>query len=68
MCGRPCKSAILPTDYKVICEHYDERNCTEFGDCAVTPKSCKIDSEKPPSCYVLWTKDERTGKGWTLIT
>uniref|UniRef100_A0A1I8MWT9 Serine/threonine-protein kinase receptor n=1 Tax=Musca domestica TaxID=7370 RepID=A0A1I8MWT9_MUSDO len=62
ICVPSASSSILPPEYKVLCEHYDENNCTTNGDCAVRTEQCKIDSEKPPSCYVLWSKNNRTGE------
>ncbi|XP_023293236.2 activin receptor type-2A [Lucilia cuprina] len=56
------ESAILPPDHNVDCEHYDEKECMTRGDCATKIEHCKFDSDKPPSCYVLWSRDEMTGE------
>lgn len=62
------ESAILPPDHNVDCEHYDEKQCQSRGDCAIKIEHCKFDSDKPPSCYVLWSRDEITGKIQPIYT
>lgn len=55
------QAAVLPDGHRIDCEHFDERNCTTEGDCAIKVEHCKVESEKTSSCYVLWTIDRDTG-------
>ncbi|XP_036234301.1 activin receptor type-2B isoform X1 [Bactrocera oleae] len=56
------QAAVLPDGHRIDCEHFDERNCTTEGDCAIKVEHCKVESEKTSSCYVLWTIDRDTGE------
>lgn len=55
------QAAVLPDGHRIDCEHFDEKNCTMEGDCAIKVEHCKVESEKTSSCYVLWTMDSDTG-------
>lgn len=48
---------------KVECEQYDDRNCSRSpAQCKSVVETCKIDSDKSPSCYVLWSTDPATAE------
>ncbi|XP_034114847.1 LOW QUALITY PROTEIN: activin receptor type-2B [Drosophila sulfurigaster albostrigata] len=53
--------AILPDGHNINCEHYDEKECNTNGVCTTTIEHCQVEPDKFPSCYALWTFDEKTG-------
>lgn len=55
------QAAVLTDGHRIDCEHFDEKNCTIEGDCAIKTEHCKAESDKTSSCYVLWTMDNATG-------
>ncbi|XP_017143445.1 activin receptor type-2B [Drosophila miranda] len=54
--------SILPEGHHNInCEHYDEKMCNKEQDCTVRNERCQVETDKFPSCYVLWSANEETG-------
>lgn len=51
-----------PSRPLIQCESYHVKQCVKEGKCKPTIEECSVESEKPPSCYVLWTADNVTGE------